>query len=131
MSPRASALRVVSNQAKEVYGDASLTDQAVQSWSAGQRRCRARKRHNWGPHFVREHRTYYEVIERCTHCSNRRTADFAKTGRKISKWSPAYRDGYLLPKGAAPIDEDLHDVLVLSDILSRRIVEVLDDEDDL
>jgi hypothetical protein len=56
-------------------------------------------------------------------------ADFAKTGRKINKWQPIYRDNYLLPHGAMRIDEDLQDELVLGDILSRRIVEVLDEDD--
>lgn len=102
-------------------------------WKEGQRRCRGRKRHNWGPGTVYEHRTYLEVVEQCGHCRNRRTADFARTAhgvRKVTDWKPIYRDGYLLPKGAMRIDEDLQDELTADDILSRRIVEVLDDNDD-
>lgn len=54
-----------------------------------------------------------------------------KSGRKINGWRPEYREGYLLPKGAVPLRaaDDLQDELVLSDILSRRIVEVLDDDE--
>lgn len=129
MSPRASALRVVREQSREPQGDPSLTQEAVAGWREGQRRCRARRRHMWAPFTVREFRGHYEVTERCSSCLNRRVADFAKTGRKINKWQPIYRDNYLLPHGAMRIDEDLQDELVLGDILSRRIVEVLDEDD--
>lgn len=128
-----SALKVVnapSETSEKPQGDPRLTQEAFSSWNAGQRKCRGRKRHNWGPHIVWEHHNHYDVVERCTHCKNRRSADFNKSGRQLNKWKPDYRDGYLLPKGAARIDEDLHDELVLSDILSRKIVEATDDEDE-
>lgn len=83
--------------------------------------------------MVYEHARFLEVVEQCTHCRNRRSADFVHTAsglRKATKWRPLYRDGYLLPAGAAPIDEDLQDELTAADILSRRRVEVLDDEDE-
>lgn len=118
---------------EEPKGDPSLTTEAVSMWSAGQRRCRGRKRHNWGPAMVYEHRTYYEVVEMCSHCRNRRSADFTKTPhglRKATKWKPEYRNNYLLPNGARRIDEDLQDELVAADILSRRTIEVPDDEED-
>lgn len=127
---RAAALRVVEQERERPRGDESLTVEAMSSWSEGQRRCRARGRHHWGPYTVYEHRDHYEVLERCTHCKNRRSADFAKTGRKLSDWQPDYRDNYLLPRGAARIEEELKDELVLGDILSRRIVEAVDDDDD-
>ena len=116
----------------EVTGDLDLTRETMASWKAGQRICRARKRHNWTAYTVWEHRTYYDVVEVCSHCKNRRHADFVKTAwglRKASDWQPDYRDGYLLPKGAARIGEELHDELTASDILSRRIVEAPDDEE--
>lgn len=115
-------------------GDAGLTLETMSSWREGQRRCRARKRHNWGPFTVWEHRTFYEVVEQCSHCRNRRSAEFIKTDRglrKATNWKPDYRDGYLLPHGAARIDEDLHDELVFTDIMSRKIVEVVDDPDEV
>lgn len=128
----AARLRVVDERPlEEPTGDIQLTEEAMSEWSAGQRRCRGRKRHNWGPHTVFEHVTFYEVVERCSHCRNRRRAEFTKRGRQATKWKPDYRDGYLLPKGAARITGDLQDNLVLADILSRRIVEVVDDEDDV
>lgn len=136
MASAARKLRVVDDvdeQAATPVGDESLTEEAIAGWSAGQRRCRGRKRHNWGPFTVYEHRTYYDVVEQCSHCRNRRSADFIKTSRglrKATKWQPDYRNGYLLPKGAARIDENLQDELVASDILSRKIIEVTDDEDD-
>jgi hypothetical protein len=68
-----------------------------------------------------------DVVEVCSHCRNRRHADFSLTGRKLTKWKPDYRDGYLLPKGAAPIDEDQQDALVLADLRSRKIVKVAED----
>lgn len=126
---RARALRAVAEQVEPPRGDTSLTLETMSQWKEGQRRCRARKRHNWGPFTVYEYRNHYEVVEQCTHCRNRRVADFAKTGRKIDKWKPDYRDGYLLPRGAARIDDDLHDELMLGDILSRRIVEVPNEEE--
>lgn len=107
-------------------GDPSLTREAVSAWKEGQRRCRARKRHNWGPYTVWEYRNHYEVVEQCSHCRNRRSAPFSKTGRKLDRWKADYREGYLLPKGAMRIDEDLHDELVLTDILTRKIVEAPD-----
>lgn len=122
------ALKVVRDEPPPLIGDPSLTQEAVSAWSPGQRKCRARKRHNWGPFTVWEHATTYDVVERCTHCGNRRHADFDKRGRKITKWKPDYRNGYLLPKGAAPIDEDLHDELMLGDILSRKILPAPDEE---
>lgn len=129
--PRAQALRVVDETpADEPKGDPTLTLQAVTSWKQGQRTCRARKRHNWGPFTVWEHRNFYDVVEQCSHCRNRRSADFTKRGRQITRWKADYRDGYLLPKGARRIDEDLHDELMLSDIQSRRMVEVPDDDED-
>lgn len=127
--PEARTLHVVDDTPP---GDPSLTQEAMAGWKPGQRTCRARKRHNWGPYTVWEHRTFYDVVEQCSHCRNRRHADFVKTARglrKASPWKPDYRDGYLLPKGAMRIDEDLHDELTASDILSRKIVEVLDDEE--
>lgn len=129
MSPRSGALRVVQDRTEDIPGDPSLTAEAMNSWREGQRRCRARKRHNWQAHTVREFRSHYEVMERCSSCFNRRVCDFSKTGRRINKWQPIYRDNYLLPKGAQRITEDLHDELVLGDILSRRIVEVLDEDE--
>lgn len=113
-------------------GDLDLTRETMSSWKAGQRTCRARKRHNWGPYTVWEHRNFYEVVEQCTHCRNRRSAEFVKTTyglRKATPWKQVYRDGYLLPNGAARINEDLHDELTATDILSRRIVEVPDDDE--
>jgi hypothetical protein len=60
-------------------------------------------------------------------------ADFVPTAfgiRKATPWKPDYRDGYLLPKGAARIDDDMHDELTAADILSRKIVEVPDADDE-
>jgi hypothetical protein len=114
----------------EVRGDPTLTEEAVASWNAGQRKCRARGRHRWDPYTVWEHHTYYDVVERCSSCKIRRSADYDKRGRRQTKWKPDYRDSnYLLPKGAARISEDLKDELVLGDIRSRRIVEVTDEEE--
>lgn len=110
-------------------GDPSLTREAVAGWKQGQRLCRARRRHNWGPFAVWEHRDFYEVVERCSHCRNRRTATFSKQGRKLTMWTLEYREGYLLPNGAQRVTDDLHDELVLFDIQSRRIVEVPDDDE--
>jgi len=111
-------------------GDPQLTVETMQSWSPGQRLCRGRKRHNWLPFMVYEHRDRFDVVERCSHCRNRRAADYVPTARglrKVTDWKPDYRDGYLLPKGAARIDEDLHDELTAADILSRKRVEVADE----
>lgn len=121
-------LKVVPDEAPP--GDLDLTRETMSSWREGQRRCRARKRHNWGPYTVWEYRNHYEVVEQCSHCRNRRVADFSVTGRKLTKWRPDYREGYLLPKGAMRITDDLHDELMLADILSRKIVEVAFDEDE-
>ena len=125
------ALRVVEEE--PLPGDPSLTRETMAHWRAGQRTCRARKRHNWGPFTVWEHRDFYEVVEQCSHCRNRRVAEFIKTEhglRKATGWKADYRDGYLLPKGAMRIDDDLHDELTASDILSRKVVEVVDDPDE-
>lgn len=128
---RGNALRVVDDRDSEPpKGDPSLTLETMSGWKQGQRTCRARKRHNWGPFTVYEHRDHFEVVEQCSHCRNRRTADFSRQGRKLDKWRPDYRDGYLLPRGAMRIDEELHDELMLSDILSRRIIEVPDDNEE-
>ena len=77
-----------------------------------------------------EHRTFYDVVEQCPHCRNRRHAPFSKSGRKLDSWKPDYRGDYLLPRGAARLVDELHDELMLEDILSRRIIEALDDEED-
>lgn len=130
---RAQALKAVPDQVEAPVGDMTLTEEAMAGWTAGQRKCRSRKRHNWGPYMVWQHPTYYDVVEQCSHCRNRRTSDFAHTARglrQVTKWAPLYRDGYLLPKGAARLDEDLRDELTASDILSRKIVEVVDEEED-
>jgi hypothetical protein len=112
-------------------GDESLTLETMSLWKDGQKRCRARKRHDWKPYNVYKHRGYYEVVERCSQCLNRRVADFVETSRGLRKsddgWQIDYRDNYLLPKGAMRIDEDIYDELVASDILSRKMVEVEDD----
>lgn len=134
MARRSSAaLRIINETPAELPGDPSLTREAMAGWKEGQKRCRARVRHNWGPYTVYEHSTYFDVVEQCSHCRNRRSADFIKTThglRKMGKWKSDYRDGYLLPKGAMRIDEDLRDELVAVDILSRRIIEVPDEKDD-
>lgn len=134
---KGNALRIVAEQPDRETppGDPSLTAEAAAGWKEGQRRCRSRGRHNWGPFTVYEHRTYLEVVEQCSHCRNRRSADYVKTDRglrKASKWTPDYRDGYLLPRGATPLrlDEGLLDELTAGDILSRKIVEVLDDDEE-
>lgn len=127
---RSAALRVVPDEVDAPVGDETITREAISAWTAGQKKCRGRKRHNWGPGTVFEHGTYYEVVEQCSHCRNRRSADFVPTThglRKVSKWKPVYRDGYLLPRGAMPIDEDLQDELVAADILSRKIIPVEDE----
>jgi len=114
-------------------GDPTLTRETMSTWREGQRKCRARKRHNWGPFAVYEHRSYFEVVEQCSHCRNRRSVEFVRTAfgvRKNGNWKQDYRDGYLLPKGAMRIDEDLHDELMFADILSRKIIEVPDNEDE-
>lgn len=130
----AAPLHVVKERESEPpTGDPDLTREAMALWKEGQRRCRARGRHNWGPHAVYEHRNHYEVVERCGHCRNRRTADFAKTTyglRKVTDWKAVYLDGYLLPRGAMRVVEDIQDELVAADILSRRIIEVPDEDDD-
>lgn len=126
---RSVALRSVKDEPEAPSGDPSLTRETMSAWREGQRRCRARKRHNWGPLTVWDYRDHYEVIEQCSHCRNRRSAEFSKQGRKLTNWSPDYRDGYLLPKGALRIDDDMHDELMLTDILSRRIVEAADDDE--
>lgn len=129
-------LRLVEQQqpaADPPPGDESLTLEAMAGWKEGQRRCRGRKRHNWGPYTVYEHGTFWDVVEQCSHCRNRRHAPFVPTARgmrKNDKWKPDYRDGYLLPKGAMRITEDLQDELTAADILSRRIVEVPDEDEE-
>jgi hypothetical protein len=127
------ALRVV--QAPEpVHGDGELTREAASEWTPGQRKCRARGRHDWKPFTVYEHRAYLDVVERCPNCKNRRHATFVRTQwgvRQDSKWKPDYRDNYLLKKGSARVRdlEDLFDSITADDILSRRIVEVKDDDE--
>lgn len=121
------------DEEKALPGDRDLTLETMSQWNQGQKRCRARGRHNWSPLTVWEHRTFYEVMEQCSHCKNRRVADFVKTTygiRRETPWKPVYRDGYLLPKGAMRVDDDLHDELTASDILSRKIVEVADEDDE-
>lgn len=131
MAQAARNLRVVGEQPEpDRRGDPDLTRTALAGWKEGQRKCRARRRHSWGPYTVREHRTFYEVVERCGLCRNLRTADYSKQGRKLTAWHQTYRDGYLLPKGAARLDDEMHDELVLTDILSRRIIEVPDEDED-
>lgn len=138
----AAALQLVSPSGEEKEpppGDPTLTREALAGWKEGQRKCRTWKRHRWGPYTVFEHKMRgtknlrYEVVERCTLCGNRRTADFVQTSyglRMVDRWKMDYRDGYLLPKGAQRIGEELHDELVAQDILSRKVIEVLDDEED-
>jgi hypothetical protein len=131
MARGSAALKLI-QEAPEPLGDYSLTQEAIASWSAGQRKCRSRKRHNWGPYTVYEHPTWLDVVEMCSHCRNRRHAPYTFTAhgvRKADKWKPDYRDGYLLPKGAARLDDDTIDELTASDILSRKRVVVSDEED--
>jgi hypothetical protein len=131
MARGSAALKLI-QEAPEHLGDYSLTQEAVASWTAGQRKCRARGRHNWGPYTVYEHPTWLDVVEVCSHCRNRRHAPYVETThgvRKTDKWKPDYRDGYLLPKGAARLDEDIIDELTADDIRSRKRVVVSDEED--
>jgi hypothetical protein len=126
---RSSALRIVQDEPEIPPGDESKTREAMSEWTEGQKRCRGRKRHNWGAGTVFEHANHFEVVEQCSHCRNRRSAEFVPTThglRQVDKWKPVYRDGYLLPKGAMRITEDLQDELVAADILSRKIVPVDD-----
>lgn len=127
--PRGSAARKLTLVSEEPPpGDFDLTREAMAQWRRGQRICRARGRHNWGPYTVYVHPTFLDVVEQCGHCRNRRSADFSLSGRKLTKWAPDYRDGYLLPRGAARIQDELHDELMLEDLLSRKTVQVDDDE---
>lgn len=134
MARTSSALRLVDYDKEDrPPGDFSLTREAVAGWKDGQRKCRARGRHNWGPFAVYEHRTWYDVVEQCSHCRNRRSATFVVTNhglRKTDAWKADYRDGYLLPRGAARLDDDLHDELWAADIMSRKIVEVRDEDEE-
>lgn len=133
MARQGAALKLVPEEEPEPQGDRDLTRETMASWKQGQRTCRARKRHNWGPYTVYEHREWYDVVEQCSHCRNRRSAPFVKTKyglRKAARWKADYRDGYLLPKGAQRLDEEFHDELWASDILSRRIVEVPDEDEE-
>lgn len=133
--PRSStaALRIV-EEFEVPTGDIEKTRNTMAGWSPGQRRCRSRGRHNWNPFTVYQHRNFFDVVEQCSHCRNRRHAHFIKTKwglRKETPWMPDYRDGYLLQRGAVPLRkvEELMDELTEADILSRRIVEVRDDDE--
>jgi len=129
--PKLTALTALREDVAAQPGDPTLTREAVAGWREGQRRCRARKRHNWGPFTVYDHGTYWEVVEQCSHCRNRRSAPFVRTAhglRKAEPWKPDYRDGYLLPKGAMRIDDDIHDELTAADIFSRKVVVAVDDD---
>lgn len=132
MAARALAL-VDSDDRKETpKGDSSLTRQTMADWREGQRRCRARRRHMWMPYTVFQHKHHYEVVERCSSCLNRRHADFIVSPfglRNADGWHLDYRDGYLMPHGAMRIDDDIRDELVAGDILSRKIIEVPDDDE--
>lgn len=126
------ALRVV-DTVTELPGDGSLTREAVAGWKEGQRRCRARKRHNWGPFTIYNHGTWLDVVEQCAHCRNRRSAPYLKTQwgfRKVDKWKPDYRDNYLLPRGAMRLNEELTDELTADDLFSRKMIDVNDDDEE-
>ena len=126
-------LRAVPDKPEPPVGDETLTLETMAAWTDGQKKCRGRKRHNWGPSTVFEHSDHYDVHEICSHCKNKRHAPYVPTSRglrKVDKWQPVYKDGYLLPKGAMRIDEDLQDELTAADILSRRIIEVPDEDEE-
>lgn len=104
------------------------TATAIDSWTKGQRICRGRQRHNWNALTVVIHRSVFEVIERCSHCANRRHRHMDKdSGYWLDRWDILYRDNYLLPKGAGRIDDDTQAWLRLTEVLTRKM-EVAPDE---
>jgi hypothetical protein len=135
MAATARALNLVGSDERDEKpkGDPTLTRATMAEWREGQRRCRARRRHMWMPYTVFQHKYHYEVVERCSSCLNRRHADFTITNhglRIVDGWKLDYRDGYLFPHGAMAIDDDIRDELVSFDILSRKIIEVPDEDED-
>jgi hypothetical protein len=130
----------------EEVGDTEKTQEALDTMTPGQLKCRARRgRHVYVGFQVFEHRTYLDVIQQCSICKSvRRRATFRRVTwgkrqglRQLTDWKPVYRDSngkpYLLPKGAARItrDSEFQEQLNALEILSGgRIIQVPDDEDD-
>jgi hypothetical protein len=139
-------LRVVRDtQPLDEGGDDEKTLEAMDEWTSGQRKCRARRgRHVYVGFTAYEHRTYIDVVQQCSICKSvRRRATFRRVTwgkrpglRQLTDWKPVYRDSngksYLLPKGAARITRDsgFQEYLNAQEILSGRIIRVPDDEDD-
>lgn len=127
---RAGALKLVTTALDDVPGDAEMTKERAKQWSAGQRKCRRRKRHHWsrfhsvvyGPDVNRPG-TRITVIERCPDCRNRREADHLVTAvgkksrglRQVDDWKTIYLDvdgvPYLLEKGSQRVTDELREEL--------------------
>jgi len=115
-------------------GDPALVDQAMAGWTPGQIKCRANQRHSWKSHTVTVHQSrggsHYEIIERCPDCFSRRWRLMSMAGYWLTKWkTDRYSEGYLLPKGSGGLSEVNRADLRLSDVASRRIRYVNDDEE--
>lgn len=137
-------LQIVRDSQPEEVGDEDKTLEAMDNWTEGQKKCRARRgRHVYGGFAVYEHRTYLDVIQQCTICKSvRRRATFRRVTwgkrpglRQLTDWKPVYREpdgkSYLLPKGAARItrDSSFQEELNAIEILKGRIIQVDDDDE--
>ena len=108
----------------------ALVAEAMESWTPGQRACRARRHHNWRASTVFLHSgqgaDWYEVTEVCTSCKNHRRREMDDRGYWVTRWGIRYSGGYLLPKGSGGVSEDQSARLRLKDIQARRITMVKD-----
>lgn len=111
--------------------DPQDVESAMESWNRGQRTCRARQRHSWNPFTVRVHAAFYDVVEQCGHCKNRRHRPLSADGFWLDKWkAERYSEGYLMPKGAGYITDEGRAALRLDDIMNRKQIIVPDDDEE-
>lgn len=119
----------------EIGVDPEVLAAAIDAWTEGQLKCRARGRHNWNPYTSFVGTRVVDVHEECGLCHNRRSRQMYGNatqwpGRWIDpKWK-AERFGldYLFPKGSGRLSNQQKEQVRFMEIMSRgRLVEV-DDE---
>jgi hypothetical protein len=129
---------------QDLSGDPDKTRNAMAKWTDGQKECRARGRHLYaGLHTYVYGKdpdkigTRMDIIQQCRCCySVRRHAEHVRTARGLRRaedWKPDYREHrdvpYLLPKGAARLDDGDHEELTAFLFRKQRLTFVTEDDD--
>lgn len=117
--------------------DPTVLQQAIDRWTAGQLKCRARGRHVWNPYTSFVGTRVIDVHEVCALCKNRRRRKMYGQytqwpGRWIDpRWTmERYGPDFLLPPGSGRLSAAQKDQIRILEFLNRPKLVLREDEEE-